>query len=117
MAGRTSVTAIPAGGSGMPSLPAGAPRPTDPMSMASVNAAAALRDYKLTPRLGYSTIAAVSGPLVVTQFVKARGVAAQMERRGGALPCVPAVARARSPRCPRARACLCRSPSTARLSS
>lgn len=56
----------------MPSLPAGAPQPGNPLSLASVNAAAALRDYKLQPRLDYSTIAAVSGPLVVTQFVKVR---------------------------------------------
>lgn len=51
-------------------IPAGAPRPTDPTSAASVNAAAALRNYKLQPRLDYSTITGVSGPLVVCQFVK-----------------------------------------------
>lgn len=53
-------------------IPAGAPRPTDPASLASVNAAAALRNYKLQPRLDYSTISGVSGPLVVSQFVKVR---------------------------------------------
>ena len=95
-------------------VPAGAPQPTNPISMASINAAAALRNYKLQPRLGagglnraasrdpvdargnspsllhirlhshvaphprstppphpadYSTVSAVSGPLVVLQFV------------------------------------------------
>jgi hypothetical protein len=51
-------------------VPAGAPKPTDPTSLASINAAAALRNYKLTPRIDYSTIAGVAGPLVVCNFVK-----------------------------------------------
>jgi flagellar biosynthesis/type III secretory pathway ATPase len=37
---------------------------------ASINAAAALRNYKLQPRLDYSTISGVSGPLVICTFVK-----------------------------------------------
>ena len=38
----------------MYTVPAGAPQPTDPRSLASINAAAALRNYKLQPRLGAS---------------------------------------------------------------
>lgn len=45
------------------------PHPLLP-SAASVNAAAALRNYTLQPRLDYSTIAGVSGPLVICQWVK-----------------------------------------------
>ena len=33
-------------------VPAGVPQPSNPASLASVNAAAALRNYKLNPRLG-----------------------------------------------------------------
>lgn len=33
-------------------VPAGVPQPTNPASLASINAAAALRNYKLNPRLG-----------------------------------------------------------------
>jgi hypothetical protein len=33
-------------------VPAGVPQPSDPRSLASINAAAALRNYKLNPRLG-----------------------------------------------------------------
>lgn len=33
-------------------VPAGVPQPRDPSSLASINAAAALRNYKLNPRIG-----------------------------------------------------------------
>lgn len=51
-------------------VPAGVPQPSDPRSLASINAAAALRNYKLNPRLDYSTISGVSGPLTILNFVK-----------------------------------------------
>lgn len=40
------------------------------MDVANVNAAAASRDYFVEPRMDYSTISAVNGPLVVLENVK-----------------------------------------------
>ena len=57
-------------------IPAGVPTPRADkhgnVSAASVNAAAALRDYRLNPRLDYGTITGVNGPLVILDNVKVR---------------------------------------------
>jgi len=39
-------------------------------ALANVNAAAAVRDYRVAPRVNYGTISAVNGPLVVLENVK-----------------------------------------------
>jgi len=55
-------------------IPAGAPAPrpdaSGNVSIHSVNAAAVLRNYALHPRLDYSTISGVNGPLVILDNVK-----------------------------------------------
>lgn len=55
-------------------IPAGAPAPRPDangnVSIHSVNAAAVLRNYALHPRLDYSTISGVNGPLVILDNVK-----------------------------------------------
>lgn len=57
-------------------IPAGAPAPRPDahgrVSVAAVNAAAALRNYSLHPRLDYGTVTAVNGPLVILDNVKVR---------------------------------------------
>jgi hypothetical protein len=57
-------------------VPAGVPQPkhfNNPiLNAASINAAAALRNYNLNPRLDYGTISAVNGPLVILDNVKVR---------------------------------------------
>jgi hypothetical protein len=60
-------------------IPSGVPQPRADahgnVSAASVNAAAALRNYKLHPRLDYGTISGVNGPLVILDNVKVRALA------------------------------------------
>lgn len=55
-------------------IPAGAPAPRPDaagrVSGASVNAAAALRNFQMHPRLDYGTITGVNGPLVILDNVK-----------------------------------------------
>lgn len=55
-------------------IPSGVPTPRADshgnVSAASVNAAAALRNYKLHPRTSYGTISGVNGPLVILDNVK-----------------------------------------------
>lgn len=55
-------------------VPAGVPQPkasSNPIvQAASINAAAALRNYHLNPRLDYGTIIGVNGPLVILDNVK-----------------------------------------------
>jgi hypothetical protein len=57
-------------------IPAGAPAPRPDaagrVSGASVNAAAALRNFQMHPRLDYGTITGVNGPLVILDNVKVR---------------------------------------------
>lgn len=57
-------------------IPHGVPQPranaSGMASIASVNAAAVLRNYKLNPRLDYGTISGVNGPLVILDNVKVR---------------------------------------------
>jgi hypothetical protein len=57
-------------------VPHGVPQPranaAGMATIASVNAAAALRNYKLNPRLDYGTISGVNGPLVILDNVKVR---------------------------------------------
>lgn len=42
----------------------------EPQSLAQINAAAAVRDYRLNPTLDYSTVVGVRGPLVILDNVK-----------------------------------------------
>ena len=57
-------------------IPAGVPTPRPDaqgnVSVHSINAAAVLRNYSLHPRLDYSTISGVNGPLVILDNVKVR---------------------------------------------
>lgn len=69
-------------------IPAGAPAPRPDangmVSVHSVNAAAVLRNYALHPRLDYSTISGVNGPLVILDNVK---VCAAHTPRAAPAPC------------------------------
>ena len=49
-------------------IPAGAPIPSNPASLASVNAAAALRNYKLNPRLGKCEIDIVYYHVIIKEM-------------------------------------------------
>jgi hypothetical protein len=49
---------------------AGAPANMQNMTAAQVNAAAAMRNYSVDPKLEYRTIAGVNGPLVILENVK-----------------------------------------------